>query len=119
MWNCDTPQKGILHLTHHLSRRQRTLRACGRDRTLFDVSSNILVDAVREKLKGAMRIPNSDLLYRIGHATRTMNLVLRTHRSDGAINVGVTKGTPSPSEPKITCADIILTKTSTVANSIY
>ena len=48
---------------------------------------------VLEGLRDVMRTQNLGQLSLIGPAIRTMSHVRRTHRSDGAINVGAIKGT--------------------------
>jgi hypothetical protein len=51
-----------------------------------------VVDGVLDAHKGAMRIRNLDRLFRIGLATRTTNRVQKSHKLDGAINVGAIRG---------------------------
>jgi hypothetical protein len=51
------------------------------------------VDVVQGELQDVTKILNSDQLFQIGLATKTMNHVLRIHKLDGAINAGVIKGT--------------------------
>lgn len=48
---------------------------------------------VRDALRDAMRIRNSDLLFLIGRVIRIMSHVQRIHKLVGAINAGVIKGT--------------------------